>query len=631
LIVRRIALHDYLSQIEGLLDDNRLPEAAAHCHFVLQQYPRHIGAYRLFGRALLEQQLYDDAIDIFERLLGADPEDLISHAGLALAYSESRDLERAIWHMERAFEVDPYNRAIQDELRKLYEARDGDAPPRLALTRAALARLHLRGALYQQAAAEFTGLLAEYPDRIDLQLALAETLYLDARIAEAADVCQKVLEVLPFCIKANAMLADACLQDEQVNEAREYLRHLQELTMLDRTRLDPDTTLGRALSNPRISLPEVVRVEILEDSVAFAKDFEDTGEWPEQTTAVVVDGVSVPDWLQEVGSPEATPAKVETQSEQAEPESTEFIDWLDEADTPVMSPLAERPERSVAADSENLDEEETPVELELLERPDEFAGTLDEMQSAGSGFGEDSLQTAPSAETEPALGDTPAPEDENERAGEDAAAPIWENEELLALHDLRSFVDDDSQPSVTSNAAPEWLDELSEREDVADELPEWLYEAVGLDAEDSSGVEAAGLQQPLDSLDQVNDQQDDDLDADEGSGEEEFHTASREIGGRRSDPDYHADELPELALGSTVPEWLLEGDDVLDELPAALLQPEQGAGVNSELEEEATATWLDELSAQLAESEESGVTSSLSSKGGPEDERDESSADWIED
>ncbi|MGD2077673.1 MAG: tetratricopeptide repeat protein, partial [Chloroflexota bacterium] len=110
--MRRIALHDYLSQIEGLLDDNRLPEAAAHCHFVLQQYPRHIGAYRLFGRALLEQQLYDDAIDIFERLLGADPEDLISHAGLALAYSESRDLERAIWHMERAFEVDPYNRAI---------------------------------------------------------------------------------------------------------------------------------------------------------------------------------------------------------------------------------------------------------------------------------------------------------------------------------------------------------------------------------------------------------------------------------------------------------------------------------------------------------------------------------------
>jgi hypothetical protein len=53
--------------------------------------------------------------------------------------------------------------------------------------------------------------------------------------------------------------------------------------------------------------------------------------------------------------------------------------------------------------------------------------------------------------------------------------------------------------------------------------------------------------------------------------------------------------------------------------------------VNSELEEEATATWLDELSAQLAESEESGVTSSLSSKGGLEDERDESSADWIDD
>jgi uncharacterized protein HemY len=67
LTVRRAALHEYLSQIEGLLDENRLPEAVAHCHFILQQFPRHIDTYRLLGRTFLEQQLYDEAKDVFAR------------------------------------------------------------------------------------------------------------------------------------------------------------------------------------------------------------------------------------------------------------------------------------------------------------------------------------------------------------------------------------------------------------------------------------------------------------------------------------------------------------------------------------------------------------------------------------
>ena len=82
----RIALRDYLNQIVDLIDESRLDEAIAHCRNILKQHPRHVETYQLLGRALIELQNYGDAADIFQRVLSADPENVISHAGLAVAY-----------------------------------------------------------------------------------------------------------------------------------------------------------------------------------------------------------------------------------------------------------------------------------------------------------------------------------------------------------------------------------------------------------------------------------------------------------------------------------------------------------------------------------------------------------------
>src|SRR5690606_16689498 len=114
-------------------------------------------------------------------------------------------------HFERAFEMDPYNGAIQNELGNLYAHRDGLRPERINLTRGALARLYFRGHLYQQAAAELRQILAQNGDRLDLQSLLAETLWRDDQRIDVVDVCLRILDKIPYSIKANAILAEVWL------------------------------------------------------------------------------------------------------------------------------------------------------------------------------------------------------------------------------------------------------------------------------------------------------------------------------------------------------------------------------------------------------------------------------------
>src|SRR4030042_876825 len=93
---------------------------------------------------------------------------------MSIIREDESNLDAAIWHMERAFEAQPANVAIQDELRRLYGRRDGLEPPKVRLTRAALARMYAKGHLYQQAIGELRAALAEDPQRTDLQVLLAQ-------------------------------------------------------------------------------------------------------------------------------------------------------------------------------------------------------------------------------------------------------------------------------------------------------------------------------------------------------------------------------------------------------------------------------------------------------------------------
>ncbi|MCS7011361.1 MAG: hypothetical protein NZL98_08325, partial [Anaerolineales bacterium] len=157
----KISLRAYNREIEEMIDSGQLEEAIAHCHHILKTYSMHIETYRLLGKAFLEGRRYADAADVFLRVLNAVPDDFVAHVGMSIIRYDERKLDEAIWHMERAFQIQPSNPAIQEELRRLYKERDNIEPPRIRLTRDALANMYEQGELYNQAIAEARAILAD--------------------------------------------------------------------------------------------------------------------------------------------------------------------------------------------------------------------------------------------------------------------------------------------------------------------------------------------------------------------------------------------------------------------------------------------------------------------------------------
>ena len=254
-------LQEYSQEISRLIEDSHLGEAVRHCRHILEQFPRHVETYRLMGKALLEQGELEGAADVFQRVLSADPEDFIAHAGMAIIYKQQNKLPEAAWHMERAFEVDPYNGVIREALQDIIGLRDGLPPEHLTLTRGALARLYLKGELYSQVIGDLKQLLDEDPDRVDLAIVLAEALWRDGQRVEAAEVCTRVLERLPDCTKANAILAEVWLVTDRVDEAQNYLRTVFELVLPSISSLDVDSVVGHAFSTDGSPLlPEAILV-----------------------------------------------------------------------------------------------------------------------------------------------------------------------------------------------------------------------------------------------------------------------------------------------------------------------------------------------------------------------------------
>ena len=114
----KLSLRQYLKQLEALLGDGAFEPVIGHTLHILDKYPRNVAAYRLLGQSLLGKAQYKEAGDVFMRVLSSVPDDLYAHAGLTEVYKDQRQLDRAVWHMERAFEQSPNNVATQDELRE---------------------------------------------------------------------------------------------------------------------------------------------------------------------------------------------------------------------------------------------------------------------------------------------------------------------------------------------------------------------------------------------------------------------------------------------------------------------------------------------------------------------------------
>ena len=225
----KIPLRTYIHKIENMLESGKITEAIAHCYQILSSYPKYTETYRLLGKAFLDNKQNDEAELVFNQLLCVFPDDFISHIGLSFLFEEKHDYILAVDHMERAFEIQPSNPSLQDELKRLYKIRDGIEPTRVRLTRGALIKMYARSKLYQQALAEINIALHEHPNRLDLLTELAEMQFDVNLRVEAIETCINIVSKFPYCFEANNILSKALTESSEADDEKIYLQRLIDL------------------------------------------------------------------------------------------------------------------------------------------------------------------------------------------------------------------------------------------------------------------------------------------------------------------------------------------------------------------------------------------------------------------
>ncbi len=568
-----ISLQDYLQQIENMIGEDRSAEAAMHCRHILQQYPRHIDTYRLFAKALLEQGEFGAAADLFQRVLSAIPNDFISHVGLSEALKEQSIQPQSHWHLERAFEMQPYHGAIRQELSVSYRQNGESVNELLPLTPGALARLHFRSGMYVQSAMELRQALKDDPDRVDLETLLAELLWRDGQRVAAVNLCHRVLDVMPDCIPAKAILADIWLRTGQIQEAQPLLKQLQKLTQIDAAHVDEETAVGQAfMAVGAPEIPDELMAEYLGDADRYSQpglaETAVEGEGGEEIDASY-------DWLTAVESESELFQEGELDGEWEKPET----DWLVDPDAPAD-------ELEVEGDSADW-----LTDLDAMTDADDFDALFtDDAAGGDTAVAEDPEDTLDWL-TETTQDDFDAiqisPEDAAEwMAATDSdlfsesgvEADDGEDSEWLAKPDEADSEFAISEPGAV--ALPDWLNEAEEPVDViseADGLPDWLAgegdesqeqveELAGVDDDTLPGWLTDELDETVVAEKAPDDMSDEDELPGWLAGAEAETPASAVESKMEEAPDWVTGELDETLIGVGEPEEETE-TAVSDELP----------------------------------------------------------------
>jgi predicted Zn-dependent protease len=529
--VTTITLQKYVQTIEKLIDENHFSEAAVHCRHILGTFPRHADTYRLYGKVLLEQHDYDGAADLFQRILSMDPGDFVAHVGMAEVHSNKGHLDQAVWHLERAYEVEPYNSGIQDILRQYYGEMGRKNVTRMGLTSGALARLYVKGELYQQAVQELrTAMQETHEVRADLQVVLAEAYWRNDQRIDAEETCLQVLEQLPDCVAANAILSEIWLQTGRIGESQKYLHRLLDMVCLDQSQLNLETAVGRAFSTDGAP---VLPAELEMSFLAVTPDVE--------VSATAISGPDA-DWVSQLNFDEAALMQAQAALVNEDGDSgMHSYDWLAEANMGV-------------------DDDQEPMDSDW--------------------FMDDSMESADLPDEDETLNWL------NGLGGED--------ESVLDMDDDLGFLLTSEPDDVvgSSENLPAWtLDEAADF-DLADEgvLEDWLDEGEGATAVTPSTDadwfnEPALTDEPADSAtgdlpDWLSDFTDDD--------------APLLLTEVKAETDWFKDE-PKSAASSVeadVPDWLMGADEPAEVTGEALAAARLGAVAKPDVDDETMPDWL---------------------------------------
>ncbi|MBS1249429.1 MAG: ComE operon protein 1 [Chloroflexi bacterium] len=585
----KISLRAYNREIETMINEGQMQEAIAHCRHILKLYPKHVETYRLLGKAFLESNQYTNASDIFQRVLSANPDDFVSLIGMSLIREDEGDIEGATLHMERAFEKQPYNSAIQDELRRLYGKRDGMEPPKVRLTQGALARMYLKGNLTKQGISELRSALAKEPTRVDLQSLLTQAYAETGQKTKALEVASTILTDFPHNLTANRILAEMLSDDEHPKVMKACRRRLYNLSPCE-----------MYISEHATSLEDVPDRAVTLEQLDWVATREELDETPKETQADWAASLGVelesedeeealPDWLSETGEEEAITEEESfpPSEDEAEQEDEEFIpSWMQEAGWEASTGEAHESEvdwDSYEAEKDELApadipdwlKEQAPSQVNEIEEDVDMDEELIEKDTAWLNELEEEDKELP--ELAEAMEDTEPDE-----------IPDWMNEM------------DEAQepPTAKEEELPDWLKEETEEAEVAEE-PEKVMPPI---VEDES-VPATEREEDLPAW----------LD---GLGEEEIEEPEvTEEPEEVMPPTVEDEPVPATEREEGFPAWLDElGEEEIEE-PEVTEEPEEVMPPTVEAEpvpaaesEEDLPAWMDDFEEAEEDTQETAMT-----------------------
>ncbi len=192
--------------------------------------------------------------------------------------------------------------------------------PRFVSTRGALAHMYVQGELYTQAVSEIRAVLANDPQRIDMQVLLAKAYYHMGQKADASDSCSQLLKRYLYCLDANRILVEILPGTERAELTQVYRQRV--------TELEPYTAFAKdSVFNSDQVADSAVSLEQLE----YKGQAVDIGtNWgsslgiglPTEATAV---SSSQPDWLKRVAIPPSSPDKELAPASQSQAQIPDFL------------------------------------------------------------------------------------------------------------------------------------------------------------------------------------------------------------------------------------------------------------------------------------------------------------------
>ncbi len=540
------SLRAYQNQLDDLLQQERFEEVIAHARHILKSFPKNLRAYGQLGRALQAEGRWEEAVGVLRRALGAAPGEFDTHSILAQCYQQLGQADRAIWHAERALDQKPGDSATTGLIRELYREHRGEQIERMQLTAGALAQQQIRNNLLHAALDTLAEALERRPNRIDLQLLRARTLWLDGQRMDAAESAVDILERLPYAIDANRIMTELWLAEQRPSDAQVYLRRIEDL----------NPYLAHQLASGEPGPDDLRTLETLDYSAISQR---------EQT-------IVNPEWLQNLGD-----------------ESAADGDGDESGGLGALFGLEDAAPADATGDvTAGLDDLLTEDEVEALFRElvtgetvaavsawqDDHGASVAALEEPGS------LTEAPSAEEIDAQLDSDIAESTQNDAMEDFVAQLSELE------------DEDAEPAADMNLGlDDEMANLLEELDAADDSNDWMA-AIQAPGGDDEGA-----------LEYVDDFDGEHLQAPEQeAGAPWLSAAMREAAGESDDPfDLFADDdqLQSLLKGATDTEPIHQAD--IDDWLGREAAPAADAGDDlaldlddEELRAPPAASWLDD-------------------------------------